>query len=44
MLDRVGLLMPRLSRAGRDPELVTADALRDLRTGVNIIELAGDRA
>ena len=39
MLDRVGLLMPRLSRAGRDPELATADALRDLRTGVNIIGL-----
>jgi uncharacterized membrane protein YccC len=39
MLDRVGLLLPRLSRAGRDPDLVTADALRDLRTGVNIINL-----
>jgi uncharacterized membrane protein YccC len=39
MLDRVGLLMPRLSRAGRDPDLVTADALRDLRTGINIINL-----
>jgi Fusaric acid resistance protein family len=31
--------MPRLSRAGRDPELETADALRDLRTGVNVIGL-----
>jgi uncharacterized membrane protein YccC len=39
MLDRVGLLMPRLRRAGRDPELETADALRDLRTGVNMIGL-----
>src|SRR5262249_38163594 len=39
MLDRVGLQMPRLSHAGRDPELETADALRDLRTGVNVIEL-----
>jgi uncharacterized membrane protein YccC len=39
MLDRVGLLLPRLSRAGRDPELETADALRDLRTGFNIIRL-----
>ena len=39
MLDRVGLLMPRLSHAGRDPKLETADALRDLRTGVNVIEL-----
>jgi uncharacterized membrane protein YccC len=39
MLDRVGLLMPRLRRAGRDPELETVDALRDLRTGFNIIRL-----
>jgi hypothetical protein len=39
MLDRVGLLMPRLSRAGRDPGLETADALLDLRTGVNLVEL-----
>jgi uncharacterized membrane protein YccC len=39
MLDRVGLLMPRLSRAGRDPELQTGDALLDLRTGVNVIQL-----
>jgi uncharacterized membrane protein YccC len=39
MLDRVGLLMPRLRRAERDPELETADALRDLRTGVNMIGL-----
>jgi hypothetical protein len=28
-----------LSCAGRDPELETADALRDLRTGVNIFGL-----
>jgi len=39
MLDRVGLLMPRCVRAGRDPELATADALRDLRTGVNVVGL-----
>jgi uncharacterized membrane protein YccC len=39
MLDRVGLLLPRTGQAGGDPELACADALRDLRTGVNIIEL-----
>jgi uncharacterized membrane protein YccC len=39
MLDRLGLLMPRLGRAGRDPELQTADALLDLRTGINVIQL-----
>jgi uncharacterized membrane protein YccC len=39
MLDRVGLLAPRMSQAGNDPELACGDALRDLRTGVTIIEL-----
>jgi uncharacterized membrane protein YccC len=39
MLDRVGLLALRMSQAGNDPELACADALRDLRTGVTIIEL-----
>jgi len=39
MLDRVGLLAPRMSQAGNNPELACADALRDLRTGVVVIEL-----
>ncbi len=39
MLDRVGLLLPRMSQAGNDPELACGDALRDLRTGVVVIEL-----
>ena len=40
MLDRVGLLLPRMSQAApNDVELQTADALHDLRTGINIIEL-----
>jgi uncharacterized membrane protein YccC len=40
MLDRVGLLLPRMSQAAlRDVELQTADALRDLRTGINLIDL-----
>ncbi len=39
MLDRVGLLLPRLSavRAGDEPQL--REALRDLRLGVSIAEL-----
>jgi uncharacterized membrane protein YccC len=40
MLDRVGLLLPRMSQAAiADVELQTADALHDLRTGINILEL-----
>jgi hypothetical protein len=39
MLDRVGLLAPRMSQAGNAPELACGDALRDLRTGVVVIEL-----
>ncbi|HVJ51727.1 MAG TPA: FUSC family protein [Aliidongia sp.] len=38
MLDRLGLLIPRLARLKHD-ELETADALRDLRLGVSIIDL-----
>ena len=40
MLDRVGLLLPRMSQAApNDVELQTADALHDLRTGINLIDL-----
>jgi uncharacterized membrane protein YccC len=39
MLDRVGLLLPRLSLVPGHGELNRADALRDLRTGINIIGL-----
>jgi len=40
MLDRVGLLLPRMSQAAlSDVELRTADALHDLRTGINLIDL-----
>jgi uncharacterized membrane protein YccC len=39
MLDRVALLAPRLSMAGRPPGMPIYDALRDLRTGVAIGEL-----
>jgi uncharacterized membrane protein YccC len=39
MLDRVGLLLPRLAASRSHPELEFAAALRDLRTGVSVIEL-----
>ncbi len=39
MLDRQGLLLPRLARAKGDESLSIADALNDLRVGVNVIDL-----
>ncbi len=39
MLDRIGLLAPRLAAQGQDPGRPLLDALADLRIGVNIGEL-----
>ena len=39
MLDRVGLLLPRLARASGDERVRLGDALRDLRLGVSVAEL-----
>ncbi len=39
MLDRVGLLVPRLALAERRDELLGADPLNDLRIGLNVIDL-----
>jgi uncharacterized membrane protein YccC len=39
MLDRVGLLLPRLSRIEANEEGKLAEALRDLRLGVSVVEL-----
>ena len=39
MLDRIGLLQPRLALAQRPDDLVAADALKDLRVGRDITEL-----
>jgi uncharacterized membrane protein YccC len=39
MLDRIGLLVPRLAARGDDPGKPLYDALRDLRTGMVISEL-----
>ncbi|MDR3510736.1 MAG: FUSC family protein [Caulobacteraceae bacterium] len=39
MLDRLGLLTPRLASAEPDEELQAANALVDLRVGLNVIDL-----
>ena len=39
MLDRIGLLLPRLARAAGDERVRLADALRDLQLGVATAEL-----
>lgn len=43
LVDRLGLLVPRLAAAGAGNDLAAADALADLRIGVNMIELLRDR-
>jgi uncharacterized membrane protein YccC len=44
MVDRVGLLTPRLAMAGAHADLQAADALRDLRVGLNMTLLQSVRA
>ncbi|ARP95444.1 FUSC family protein [Bordetella genomosp. 13] len=39
LLDRIGLLQPRLAMATRRDDLLAADALKDLRVGKDIVEL-----
>jgi uncharacterized membrane protein YccC len=39
MLDRLGLLAPRLAAAERRDKLAEADLLNDLRIGINVIDL-----
>lgn len=39
MLDRIGLLAPRLAQRGEDPGAPLLDALRDLRIGLTVGEL-----
>ena len=39
MLDRIGLLAPRLAQRGEDPGLPLLDALRDLRIGLTVGEM-----
>ncbi len=39
MMDRLGLLMPRLAAMSQDEDIVTANVLHDLRVGANVISL-----
>lgn len=39
MLDRVGLILPRLPRATADLRLAGTDALRDLRVGLGVLQV-----
>jgi uncharacterized membrane protein YccC len=39
MLDRLGLLVPRLALAGGSEDPATVDALNDLRVGLNLVDL-----
>ena len=43
LLDRIGLLVPRLASVGRGNDLAAVDALTDLRIGVNMVDLRRDR-
>jgi uncharacterized membrane protein YccC len=43
MLDRIGLLAPRLAAAQDDQDLTKSDPLRDLRVGLNVIDLKAAR-
>jgi uncharacterized membrane protein YccC len=44
MVDRIGLLTPRLAMAGTHQDLKAADALIDLRVGLNMAQLLESRA
>ena len=43
LLDRIGLLVPRLAAVGAGNDLAAVDALTDLRIGINMVDLARDR-
>jgi uncharacterized membrane protein YccC len=43
LVDRIGLLVPRLAAVGAGNDLAASDALADLRVGVNMTELHVDR-
>lgn len=44
MVDRIALLTPRLALAGKQQDLLAADALVDLRIGLNMTQLVEARA
>jgi uncharacterized membrane protein YccC len=43
LLDRLGLLVPRLAAVGEGNDLAAVDVLKDLRIGINMIDLQHDR-
>jgi uncharacterized membrane protein YccC len=43
LLDRLGLLVPRLAAVGEGNDLTAVDVLADLRIGINMIDLIQDR-
>jgi uncharacterized membrane protein YccC len=43
LLDRIGLLVPRLAAVGEGNDLAAVDALTDLRIGINMVDLERDR-
>jgi uncharacterized membrane protein YccC len=43
LLDRLGLLVPRLAAVGTGNDLAAVDVLADLRIGINMIDLVHDR-
>ncbi|HEX3403273.1 MAG TPA: FUSC family protein [Acetobacteraceae bacterium] len=42
-LDRLGLLVPRLAAVGAGNDLAAADTLKDLRIGINMVDMQRDR-
>jgi uncharacterized membrane protein YccC len=43
LLDRLGLLVPRLAAVGSGNDLAAVDTLKDVRIGVNMVDLQRDR-
>jgi uncharacterized membrane protein YccC len=43
LLDRLGLLVPRLAAVGAGNDLAAVDVLADLRIGINMVDLQSDR-
>jgi uncharacterized membrane protein YccC len=43
LLDRLGLLVPRLAAVGAGNDLAAVDALKDLRIGLNMVDMQQDR-
>jgi uncharacterized membrane protein YccC len=43
LLDRIGLLVPRLAAVGTGNDLAAVDTLGDLRIGINMVDLVRDR-